>query len=79
MKGINGHGRAIWEGLGKSALVSTLVSKTYENLKKTGESLAESEQKLWEDFKDLTKRAAEIITNTAKKWMRNAKDIIICW
>ena len=76
LKGINAHGRAIWEGLGKSTLVSTLVSGTYENLKKIAESLAEPAQKLWEDFKDFTKRTGETIANTAKEWMRNAKDMI---
>ena len=76
LKGINAHGRAIWEGLGKSTLVSTLVSGTYENLKKIAESLAEPVQKLWEDFKDFTKRTGETIANTAKEWMRNAKDMI---
>ena len=45
MKGINAHERAIWEGLGKSALASTLVSRTYENLQKIAESLAEPAQK----------------------------------
>ena len=76
LKGIYARAKAISKSLGKSALISTLVTKTYEYLKEGVKSLAEPAKKLWKDFKDFTKRAGESIANTAKEWMRNAKDMI---
>ena len=67
LKGVNAHGRATWEALGKSALVSTLVSETYNYLEKGPKSLAEPAKKTWGNFKDFTKRAGESIANTVKE------------
>lgn len=73
MKGKNAHGRTVWECLIKSAKVSNWINNIYEDLK---EYDFINSEKLWQDFTDFARRAGKTITNTAKEWMRNTKDMI---
>ena len=73
MKDKKAHGRTIRECLIKSAKVSNRINNIYEDFK---EYDFINSEKLQQDFTDFARRAGKTITNTAKEWMWNTKDMM---